>query len=212
MLLLMITAMAADSVVSLGRNVVIDAPPEAHAAERAAAWTSVLADCVEEAAPGAMSIVDRTDVLHSKGEARQVRELDPKAVVVTHPVPRDVDMEVWIGELEGVIHSLRADGGPAVLLVGAVAPTVAQVAVDAAQAEALQQQADARVEAWNERLAKLAEADDAVWMVDPWKSWPRDGKKRNRLTTEGWKLSDQAQARIGAIICDELIKRLARPQ
>lgn len=203
--LVLMSAYAADPVVLLGRNVVMDAPIEAHAAEPAAAWSSVLADCAEEASPGALSIVDRTDVLHSKGQTAEVRAIQPKAVVVTHPVPQAVDAAKWSRELERVIGAVRADGGPVVFVVSAVAPTVAQLA--ARDVEKAQADTDARTERWNEQLAGLAAKDDGVWFIDVWKAWPRDAK-RGQLTVEGWRLTDQAQARIGAVICEEMLRRL----
>lgn len=206
-LLAMTSALAADPVVLLGRNVVVDAPIEAHAAEPAAAWSSVLADCAEEAAPGMLSIVDRTDVLHSKGQTKEVRAIGPRAVVVTHPVPQQVDATQWASELEQVIRAVRADGGPVVFVVGAIAPTVAQlVAQDVEKAQKL---ADERAAAWNQQLSGLAARDDGVWFIDVWKGWPRDAA-RGELTVDGWRLTDQAQARLGAVICEELLRRLRR--
>ena len=216
-LLALMTAVAADPVVSLGRNVVMDAPVDSNGAEAAAAWTSVLADCAEEAAPGKISIVDRTDVLHSKGDAAVVRELGPKAVVLTHPVPHAVDPEAWGKVVQGVLEAVRVDGGPTVFLIGAVAPTVAQQVEEGAkrsraELDALQATADERTTTWNARLEKLAATDDGVWYVDVWRDWPRDSRKRAKLTLDGWKLSDQAQARIGGVICDEMLKRLLQAQ
>lgn len=203
--LLLSAVLAAEPVVTVGAELVAG-PPNAEAKAQNA-WVPVLADCLEEAAPGELAVVDRSRAgVTTKALAKDVaslKALGPKAVVIGVGA-RETDGDVGavsdrVGE---VIRLLRADGGPEVYLIGMVAPTLSQVpGLDGQEA------ADAHATGFNAELSKLATADDGVWHVDLWASWPRDAG-RERLTEGGYQLTDPAHARIGAVICERILANL----
>jgi hypothetical protein len=212
---LLSTAFAAGPVVAIGNGLVAAPPAEIEATEPVSgAWVSVVGDCLEEGRPGAFAVVDRS--AHGAtasallADTAGVRALGPSAVVVgvgAQEMRADGPSAEFVAAVGKLVASLRADGGPAVLLVGMVAPTLEQLEWNE-PVEPRQAAIDARTTEWNAGLAGLASADDGVWFVDLWSAWPRDGRSRRRLTRGGWGLTDPAHARIGAEICEELLKKL----
>ncbi|MEZ4319613.1 MAG: SGNH/GDSL hydrolase family protein [Myxococcota bacterium] len=207
---------APTSAIVAAGNGLVAAPPEGFVAptDMSSTWVSVLGDCLEEARAGAFSVVDRskdgsgTEQLAQ--DAAAIRELAPSAVVLTvgaAEMEEGADPAAFATRLTGVVSTLRAGDGPGVLLVGIVAPTLWQLEWKGGEDVAARQAAiDARTAEWNDALAKVAAADDGVWMVDL--GWPSEKGARQRLTRGGWALTDRAHARIGAVICEELLKNL----
>ncbi|MCB9678772.1 MAG: SGNH/GDSL hydrolase family protein [Alphaproteobacteria bacterium] len=219
-LLLAALAIAAEPIVAAG-NGLVAAPPEGFVKPDDAVvgtWVSVLGDCLEEARPGEWSVVDRsrdgTTTVQLATEAAAIRELGPRTVVLgvgAHEMGPDETVDAFAKRLAGVVGALRADNGPSVLLVGIVPPTLSQLEwKDGEDVQARQAAVDARTAEWNAALGKIAEADDGVWVVDL--GWPSERNARQRLTRGGWALTDRAHARIGAVICEEILKNLKNVQ
>jgi hypothetical protein len=214
-------ATAAEPVVAAGNGLVASPPDDFVAPKGTSTWVSVLADCLEEARPGVFSVVDRSrDGVTTKDVEADVggmRELTPRVVVLglgARDMQGSETPERFVERLSAVVGSLRApvSGGtpPAVFLVGLAAPTLSQLewsADDVAARDVATRQAeiDARTAAWDEALGTLADKDDGVWHVDL--GWPA-ASDRGSLTRGGWALTDRAHARIGAVICEEILKNL----
>lgn len=208
-------AFAAGPVVAVGNGVVAAPPPEIEVGEVAGgAWVSVVGDCLEEARPGAWPVVDRSK--HGStaslvlAEVPAIRALTPSAVLIGVGAQemRDASArDAFVATLRRTVGALRADGGPIVVIVGVVSPTLEQLAWGE-PVEPRQLALDTSTTEWNASIAKLAGADEGVAFVDLWTAWPRDGRTRRRLTRAGWGLTDPAHARVGAQICEELLKKL----
>lgn len=203
-------------VVAAGNGLVAAPPPELvkPASEVASTWISVLGDCLEDGRPGAFSVVDRSDegttTSRVNKDVGSIRELEPAAVVLglgALEMSSDEEPAAFRRRLTEVVSSLRAGNGPLVLLVGIVGPTLSQLEWSAEEDVAARQGAiDQRARSWNEALERVAASDDGVWRVDL--AWPSDSSSRKRLTRGGWALTDRAHARVGAVICEELLKKL----
>jgi lysophospholipase L1-like esterase len=88
-----------------------------------------------------------------------------------------------------------------VILVGMVPPTLSQAGPDDTERQAA---LDARTEAWNAEVAKLARRLPGVRHLDVWTDWPRDGARATH-TDKGWHLSEQGHARVAAAVCDAVV-------
>lgn len=205
---LLAQALANAPVVTVGTDVVAGSPASK---VHQAAWVPVLADCLEEGLPGALPVVDRTVAGEALlGDVEALRSLDPAAVVISVGARESIGAEAgpFRDQLQDVVQLLRGDGGPAVYLVGLVPPDLVS------SPEALPGREGAAVEAgvrsWNEGLARLAGADDGVWFVDLWAGWPEDPEQRARLLEGGLRLTDPAHARIGAVICEQILTNLRK--
>ena len=143
-------------------------------------WVSVLADCLEERAPGAWSVVDRTVAGDTAASARTrlatVRGLKP-AVVVVGVGARELadpasDVEAFRREVNGLVQDLVVAPAPRILIVGVVPPTLAQLPAGGDQAAA-----DARTARWNAVLGEVAKAHSEVAILDLWTEWPRSATR-----------------------------------
>ena len=85
-----------------------------------------------------------------------------------------------------------------------VSPTLAQV--DDAKKDA-QAKIDELTSAWNTALSEFAGSAEGVRHIDLWADWPRERPERAGLTVDGWHLSDQGHARVGAAVCDAVMTR-----
>lgn len=202
-------ALAQTTVVALGDGLVAAPPPvvTARAADTVpGGWVTVLADCLEERAPRAFTVVDRA----SGGEttasllerARSLGDLAPEVVVLGLGARElavvAVDEAAVRAELGHLVGALRAmSGPPGVLLVGLVPPVVAQAAGD-------QDAIDAQTAAYNRLLAEVAAQTAGVHHVDLQGDWPK-GRARAALTAEGSRLTDQGHARVAAAVCDAIV-------
>ncbi len=211
----------ASAVVAAG-NGLVAAPPEGFVAPKVTStWVSVLADCLEEARPGVFSVVDRSKEGATTGQVKAdvaaVQELKPRVVVLglgAHEMRDDEDPAAFVGRLSSVVGALRGTASgppPAVFLVGLAAPTLSQLEWspdDVQDQDVATRQAtiDSQTGAWNAALSALASKDDGVWHVDL--GWPSGSGGRGSLTRGGWALTDRAHARIGAVICEEILKNL----
>lgn len=206
--LTLLTAFANTPIVTVGTDLVAGAPTRTSKAENA--WVPVLADCLEEGRLKRVSVVDRSrgelTAASLKADVGALRDLDPAAIVIgigAHET--DLDPTVFQDQVAEVVQLLRRDDGPQVYLVGLVAPTLAQVP----GAEAADQQTrDAAVEPMNAALEQVAAADDGVWRVDLWAAWPREAAERAAMTDGGFALTDRAHARVGAVICEQILSNL----
>lgn len=212
--LLLAQALANAPVVTVGSDLVAGSP--ARDDRPASAWVPVLADCLEEARPGKLPVVDRSRAgvtsVSLKDDVEGVRSLAPTAVVIgvgSHEAPSG-DPAVFRDQVEAVVKLLRADGGPQVYLVGLVAPVVGQLPAPDGQPVPEQAASDAKLVPWNEGLEKIASLDDGVWFVDLWGAWPREQAERDVLTTGGYVLTDPAHARVGAVICEQILANLRK--
>ncbi len=204
-------AFASRPVVTVGGSFVAGAPPSDPAA---AAWVPVLADCLEEGKPGRFPVVDRSRVAlrpdSVAADVEALRALSPIAVVLgfgSEELPK-VDPTRFRERVREVVKRLRADGGPQVYLLGLVAPLIGQTP----NPRRTQPEVDAAIRPFNDVLASMAAGDDGVWYVDLWASWPRSQEERARLTEGGYRLTDPAHARVGAVICEQLLTHLETPR
>jgi len=212
-LLLVGTALAVPRpVVAMGDGLVAGGPTSELSADPTVpgGWVSVLADCLEERAPGQVTVIDRTDPGDTAAIARarvsEVHRLRPRMVVVgvgarelAHP---DADVDAFRRDLRLLLGQLRAEPAPRIMLVGMVPPTLAQIP-EVSPGE--QRQVDQRTADWNQVLADVAHAEGGVRHLDLWTEWPRDPAARSRLTVDGWRLSDQGHARVAAAVCDAIV-------
>jgi len=174
-------------------------------------WVTVLQDCLDEGAPAKYTVVDRAVPGETAKSARErvagVVELTPELVVVAlgaqelgaeQPNPGK-----FRKDLKKLVEEIRVGGKlPAVLLVGMVSPTLAQ----AAEVEkGTQGKIDELTSAWNTTLSEFAGGNEGVEHIDLWTDWPRDRPERAGLTVDGWHLSDQGHARVGAAVCDAVM-------
>lgn len=207
--LLLAQALATPSVVTVGTDLVAGAP--VREASRANAWVPVLADCLEEAG-GAPPVVDRSSAALTTAtlarDVEAIRALAPAAVVISVGSHEQVggDMGAFHDQVEQVVRHLRGTDGPKVYLVGLLPRTVEQEPLALRKAD--QTAVDAALTPWNEGLARIAGADDGVWFVDLWASWPSDPAERGRMTVDAFELTDPAHARIGAVICEQILANL----
>ncbi len=176
-----VAAWAGSPVVALGDGGTAPANPVT------GGWVTVLADCLEERAPGQFSVVDRTIASNHKGVA--VAELGAAAIVVALG-PDDTPIGAFRRELGRLIRSLR-DAAPQIVLVGIAPPSTGDAA---------------RAAAWNAAVASAAQAEPGVRHVDLLADWPVEEAARAALTTDGI-LSDQGHARIAAAVCDTLLRK-----
>jgi len=168
-------------------------------------WVSVLADCLDERQPGDWVVLDRSADGETTSRARQdvaaVRELDPGVVLVGVGVPDGADQTTFRADLAALVHDLRAEDGPEVLLVGLIPPTLSQIP----DSHASQADADRRAHDWDAALDAVATTRTGVEHVDLLAGWPADADARARLTVHGTRLSDQGHARVAAQVCDAVI-------
>ncbi|MBN2800245.1 MAG: SGNH/GDSL hydrolase family protein [Deltaproteobacteria bacterium] len=183
-------------VVALGDGPVMTPPGQVREAGEPV-WEMVMADCLQEKAAEPWTVLDRTQPGASPevqvGRVAEVRGLSPRAVV-TLSVTGPWD-EARAGEVSALLLSLSVAGGPSVFVVGPVAPAVAD-----------QAPMDAQADRWNAGLAQLTGGMERVELVDLWADWPRSGPARAGLTLDGGRLSDQGHARVGAALCEALLK------
>ena len=210
-------ALAQSTVVALGDGLVAGPPASGvHAADTVpGGWVAVLADCLEERAPRAWTVIDRAvdgETARSALErAPSVRELDPDVIVIgvgarevgdpsVEPATFRADMETLVGEL-------RRGKDRGVLIVGLVPPMLAQVPPGSPALASLidQTAADRRTEQWNATLADVARKTVGVSHVDLLADWPRDERARGALTDAAWRLTDQGHARVAAAVCDAIV-------
>jgi len=171
-------------------------------------WVTVLQDCLDEGAPASFTVIDRAVPGETAKSARErvdgVVELSPGLVVVALGAQELGDESPsparFKRDLQRLVDALRqAPRKPDVLLLGMVPPTLAQAGEVPGNA---QQDIDNRTSAWNEALKSVASEQAGVRHVDLWSDWPRESGQRAGLTVNGWHLSDQGHARVGAAVCD----------
>lgn len=205
-LLLASIAFAQSTVVTLGDGPLV-APSIVVTARTAdtvpGGWVTVLADCLEERAPRAWTVVDRATIGETAKSASkrlgEVSELGPEVVVLglgaRELVVSEPDIVALRGDLTRLVAELRKGSAPpGVLLVGLVVPVLAS---DEAEVER-------RTIAYNGLLAEIAEENAGVHHVDLQSDWPQ-GRARATLTAEGGGLTDQGHARIAAAVCDAIV-------
>lgn len=201
-------ALANTPIVTVGTDLVAGAPVRTESPVNA--WVPVVADCLDEGRLKRVSVVDRSHggltAASLVKDVEALRALDPSAVVIgvgAHEVAGDA--AVFHDQVADVVRLLRAEGGPQVYLVGLVAPTLAQVA---GKDDRPQPALDESIAPFNEALAKVAAADDGVWRVDLWAAWPKEPTERARMTEGAYALTDLAHARVGAVICEQILANL----
>lgn len=214
----MTVASAGDPTVVLAMgDGLVAGPPAAVAPEVAAAWVTSLADCLDERATDAYSVTDRATpgetVKTARAKVGQLRKEPADVVVVTLGAQELADdqaqAEQLAGQLETLLTEMRAPKQPTpVILVGMVPPTLAQAGPDDGERQSA---IDARTEAWNAEVAKLARRLPGVRHLDVWQDWPRDGA-RQAHTEKGWHLSEQGHARVAAAVCDAVVALKAPPR
>ena len=170
-------------------------------------WVAVLGDCLEERAPKAWTVLDRTKAGATAASVHQrlgeVLEVHADLVLVgvgAMELARSDDRASFEKELMALVSDLRGD--LQVMLVGMVAPTVAQ---SPDQTVGSQANLDARTLSWNQALAKLARTDQGVSHLDLWTDWPKEDATRGQLTVGGFRLSDKGHARVGTAVCDAIL-------
>lgn len=191
--------------VLVGDGLVAGATTEAAAGARGQAsggWASVLADCLEERAPGRWAVVDRTveaeTARSAHAQVEAVRGLKPELVVVgvgaREAARADASPEGFRTELSGLVGALEEAGAKRVLLLG-VLPSGAAASAD-----------DARLQAWNAAIAQVASSRSASRAyVDIWTDWPKAGEARAKLVDPNASLSHQGHARVAAAVCDAAV-------
>ncbi len=201
-------------VVAMGNGLV--AAPPADAGAKVAdtvpgGWVTVLQDCLAEGAPAKYTVVDRAVPGETAKSARErvagVIELSPEQVVIALGAQELGSDQPNPGkfrkDLKKLVDELRAgDLLPQVLLLGMVAPTLAQADEGDRDSQA---KIDDLTVAWNTALSELATASEGVRHIDLWTDWPRERPARGELTLDGWHLSDQGHARVGAAVCDAVM-------
>ncbi|MBW2253808.1 MAG: SGNH/GDSL hydrolase family protein [Deltaproteobacteria bacterium] len=214
--LLTLTAWAAPQpVVAMGDGLVVGTEIPATGAQTKegtvpGGWVAVLADCLEERRPGRFAVTDQSTPDATAKTARQrvyqALELRPALVLVGLGAQElsgpDPDRAGFRDELAALLADLRVDPVPAVMLVGMVPPTVAQMPDPEGMAQA---DVDQRTSRWNGELAALAESLPGVTHVDLLQEWPQKADRRGRLTIDGTHLSDQGHARVAAMVCDAVV-------
>jgi lysophospholipase L1-like esterase len=217
--LLALTAWAAPQpVVAMGDGLVVgaeipatgDIAASSEAGTVPGGWVAVLADCLEERRPGRFAVTDQSfpDATAKKARQRVYRavELRPALVLVGLGAQElsgpDPDRARFRDELESLLADLRVDPAPAVMLVGLVPPTVAQMSRPEQMAQA---DVDQRTSQWNAELGALADSLPGVAHVDLLQEWPRESDRRRRLTVDGTRLSDHGHARVAAMVCDAVV-------
>jgi len=217
--LLALTALAAPQpIVAVGDGLVVGAEAPAATARASEAeegtvpggWIAVLADCLEERTPGRFAVTDQSfpeaTARTARQRAYQAIELQPALVLVGLGAQElsgpDPDRAAFREELAALLTDLRADATPTVMLVGLVPPTVAQMADPKRLAQA---EVDQRTSRWNAELASLADSLPGVVHVDLLQEWPREPERREKLTVDGTRLSDQGHARVAAMVCDAVV-------
>lgn len=168
-------------------------------------WVTVLADCLEERAPRAWTVVDRASdgqtIAATLAKAASVDEIGPRVVVVglnsREMAGPDVEIARRQEEIGGLVRALRHGRTPPnVLLVGPLplvpGPPPAEEAV----------QLQARATEWNQALSAFAAGLEGVRHVDLQAEWPQDA---SALVTAEARLTDQGHARVAAAVCDAVL-------
>lgn len=200
----------ADAVVAIGDGLVAGPSEDAAAASPTlpGGWVAVLGDCLEERKPARYSVVNRARAGETVRSARKrlggIMELQPRLVVVglgAQEFGRDRKPDAFRTGLSSLVATVReGPTPPAVVLVGMVPPTLAQVE----QGER-QQAEDERTQRWNAVLVDIAAEHSGVHALDLWGDWPQEGAARGALTAQGWNLTDQGHARVAAAVCDWVV-------
>lgn len=206
---------AAGAPISAGGPVSAGGPPLAPVTARSGApgtvpsgWVAVLADCLEERAPRAWTVVDRAALGDSPTAVRErvgsLRELGPRVVVLgvgAREVGRaGADVDAFRDEVTRIVGELRqVRPPPGVLLLGLVPPTAAQLPASDEQAAL-----DERARTYDAALRELAR-EDGVHHLDLQRDWPAEPAARAALTVDGWRLTDQGHARVAATACDAIL-------
>jgi len=157
-------------------------------------WVPVLADCLEERAPGRFSVVDRAAVGETVGSLQKriagVRELGADAIVLSLRVDEGTPPAAFRKDLARVLRDLRGSAGR-IVLVGVAPPTVA---------------AEPLAAEWDAQLAALARSEPDVVHADLVSDWPKDDAGRAALSAARWTHSEQGHARVAAAVCDVLLR------
>jgi len=217
MLLLAWTAWASPlAIVAVGDGLVAGVPIDAASSSPGEAvavpsgWVAVLADCLDERAPGRFAVIDRSvpgeTAVTALLRAQEVRDMHPRLVVLgigslEFSAPGS-DRAAFRADVDTLLRAFRAPEGPEVLVVGMVPPTTAELAAAGRPDQAA---ADARTAEWNAELALAAAALAGVHHLDLAADWPADATARALLTVDGWRLSDQGHARVAAMVCDAVV-------
>lgn len=197
--------LAQSTVVALGEGLVT-VPATAESAPRTVSggWVAVLADCLEERAPHAWTVVDRSrggaTSSTSPDPVARARELDPAVVVVgvggEALAAPDADPRAFREEITTLVREIRRGRKPAGIVLVGMVPSWGNLEPPVS---------DARAALWNAALAGLAADMDGVRHADVLADWPREPAARAALSAAGGTLTDQGHARVAAAVCDAIL-------
>ena len=173
-------------------------------AQASSSWVAVLADCLEERAPGAYTVADRTQhgetATSALARVPEFRKLVPGVVVVGVGAPEAVaegpSPEAFRVEVGALVDALLEEQRPrSILLVGMVPGGLAQADdPHVARAKALEQQ-----------LVEVSTTRQGVEHVGLWTSWPTGADAHKLLSLPNGGLSASGHARVAARLCDEVL-------
>jgi len=168
-------------------------------------WSTVLADCLQEGAPGRWTVLDRTkanakpDALLAQAE--EVQALEPAYVVISLGPASFSEDPLDVGALReqvsGLVKALQGPSLPRVLLIGVRPSSLREAALSTAAVDAT-----ARFDAM---LHDLAETSPDVHHLPLASAWPTDAAERAALVTEQGSLTSQGHARLAAAACDAVL-------
>ena len=200
-----VLAHATAPVVAMGDGLVVAPPETATSVPATLGWVPVLADCLNERAPGSFQMIDRVvpgeTAQSARGRVTSVLELSPSVVIVGVGARELGVPEPDVGAFDQGLQALVDDLGSSasapldVVLLGVVPPRDETPDSTAAKA----------VEAWNARMAQLAESRASVHFVDLWTKWPKLGEGRTSLLTSPHELSPAGHARVASHVCEVLV-------
>ena len=179
-------------------------------AQASSSWVAVLADCLEERAPGAYTVADRTEhgetATSALARVPEFRKLVPGVAVVgvgapeavaATPAPVDFRLEV-----DSLVRALLEEQRPRMVLLVGMVPGGVDPSDDPHRARAL---------ALEQELVAVSAEHEGVEHVGLWSTWPSTPEAHKLLALPSGGLSASGHARVAARLCDEVLKPPTTP-